>query len=323
MNSIFYCILLCAGSSGISFPNKITASNIAKGERHGKKSLLFPAVPEPHPIFWKQIYAKIGFIRKKKQKKSDKQNVDLTFSASERQVHPDDFFMPPTVFKQTACSGRMMAMRPGQAGLRSGGPSADGLDDAGRHASHDDVGWHVAGDHGTGADDGPVADADAGQDRGVRAHPDVPAQTDGRRHGVAALAARQRVVERGKNDAVAYLAAIAQIDAAMVLKLAAGVDEDVLAHMDVFPEIGIERRKDAQRGGHGAAEELGEQRPHLVHGVVGRVEPEGDAPRLVGHLVHQAVYGGRVERTARFHIFEKGGQLHAGLAGGALARRTL
>ena len=130
---------------------------------------------------------------------------------------------------------------------------------------------------------------------------------------MAALAARKGVVERGKDHAMAYLTAVADVDAAVVLKLAAGVDEHVLAHVDVFPEVGIQGRKDAQRRGHGPPEELGEQGAHLVHGVIGRVEAEGDAPRLVGHVVHEAVDGGRVERAARLDVFEKGGELHAGL----------
>ena len=48
-----------------------------------------------------------------------------------------------------------------------------------------------------------------------------------------------------------YHGIVADGHAAMVLKMAAGVDEHILAHLDVLAEIGIKRREHTERGGDG------------------------------------------------------------------------
>ena len=53
------------------------------------------------------------------------------------------------------------------------------------------------------------------------------------------------MVEGGEDDVVADLAAVANGYSPMVLEVAAGVDEDVLADVDVLSEVGVEGRKDA------------------------------------------------------------------------------
>jgi hypothetical protein len=50
--------------------------------------------------------------------------------------------------------------------------------DAGRVADDDGVRRHVLGDDGRRPDDRPVADRDAGEDRGVRPDPHVAAEDD-------------------------------------------------------------------------------------------------------------------------------------------------
>ena len=110
------------------------------------------------------------------------------------------------------------------------------------------------------------------------------------------------VVERGEDHVVSDLAPVADRHAPVVLEMAAGVDKDILAEGDVLPEIRIERRKDPQRLRHPAAEQLGEQRTHLLGRMVGRVQAERDAARLVAHLVHEAVDLLRVEAPARLYV---------------------
>ena len=58
------------------------------------------------------------------------------------------------------------------------------------------------------------------------------------------------MVERGKDHIVAYLTTVTDIDASVVLKMAAGVDEHIFTQMDVSAVVGIERRKYPKCGGH-------------------------------------------------------------------------
>lgn len=55
------------------------------------------------------------------------------------------------------------------------------------------------------------------------------------------------MVERCEHHVVSDLAIVAQRYAAVILEMAAGVDEHSLADPDLLAETGIERRKDAQR----------------------------------------------------------------------------
>ena len=118
------------------------------------------------------------------------------------------------------------------------------------------------------------------------------------------------MVERGEDHVVADLATVAERDAAVVLKMAAGVDEDSLPHGDVPAEIGVERREDPHRGIDLVSEKPREKRPHLVGRMVGAVELEGDAPRGVAHLIHETADLLRIERTARCGESQKFGEVH-------------
>lgn len=111
------------------------------------------------------------------------------------------------------------------------------------------------------------------------------------------------MVERGEDHVVANLAPVADGHPAVVLEMAAGIDEDIAADRDVAPEIGIEGRENTQRLRHPVAEKFGKQAAHLVRGVVGRIEAEGNAARLVAHPVHELVnlLGG--EGLTPLHVF--------------------
>lgn len=186
----------------------------------------------------------------------------------------------------------------------------DASDRFGRDSADDGVGRDIARYHRPCCNDGIVTDGYSLEDRGVRPDPDIPAECDRRRVGRLAVFGRKAVVERGEDDVVPDLAVVADGYATVVLKMAAGVDEYPAADMDVFAEIGVERREDAQRGSDLAAEQPGEQGPHLAGRVVSAVQLERDTPGLVAHFVHEPVDIGRVERAARLHIFQKFGECH-------------
>ena len=69
---------------------------------------------------------------------------------------------------------------------------------------------------------------------------------------------QQAVIERGKYHAVAYKSSVAYFDAALVLKVAAAVDEHIAAQLDVLAAVGVKRREKAEALFHGAAGKLRE-----------------------------------------------------------------
>ena len=110
------------------------------------------------------------------------------------------------------------------------------------------------------------------------------------------------MVERGEHHVVAYLAAVAYVDSSVVLKLAAGVDEHVVAYVDVLAEVGVHGRKHLEAASGSPSGQLGHQGVDFLLVVVCRVEPERHAARLLAHVVHQAVNLRRVERPAGLHV---------------------
>ena len=76
---------------------------------------------------------------------------------------------------------------------------------------------------------------------------------------MAAFFGCKPVIERGKDHIMPDLATVAYRDSAVILKMAAGIDEYMLAYGDVFPEIRIKRRENAKRLRYFITEQLGKQ----------------------------------------------------------------
>ena len=162
------------------------------------------------------------------------------------------------------------------------GSRFESLDDPRGHAAHHRVGRHVARHHGPGGHHRVLADGHPLQDGGVRANPHVAPHGDGGGVGGLAPCGLEEVVERGEHHAVPHLAAVAQRHAAVVLEVAAGVDEHPAPDVEVLAEIRVERREDAHRVVHPVAHQARQQAAHLVGRMVGGVQFERDAPGIVG-----------------------------------------
>lgn len=119
----------------------------------------------------------------------------------------------------------------------------DRLDNLGRDSRSNDVVGNIVGNDRPCCNDRVVADRYSLQDRSVGAYPDVFPEPDGSRIGCTPILGSHPVVERGENYVVADLASVAEGYASVVLEMAAGVDEDILADVDILPEIGVKRRK--------------------------------------------------------------------------------
>ena len=65
-----------------------------------------------------------------------------------------------------------------------------------------------------------------------------------------------------------YQATIAEPNASLVLKLTAGVDKHIVAHMDIAPKVGIERREDSEIIRNPITEQFGEYLPNFFEGML-------------------------------------------------------
>ena len=101
------------------------------------------------------------------------------------------------------------------------------------------------------------------------------------------------MIQRRDDRVVPNEAAIANVDAALVLEAAAAVDEHVLADADVLAEVGRERREKGERLRDFLAGELVQECSDFVGGVVAAIELGRDAHRFLARSVH-----GRVMRRA-------------------------
>lgn len=106
-------------------------------------------------------------------------------------------------------------------------------------ASYYHVGGNVFGDYGSCGDNGIVANSYPGGDDDVSAYPNAVADSDWGVVEVLAFCGIMDVVEGGKDYAVANEASVANEYAALVLEVAAGVDEYAFTYVGVAPEIGI------------------------------------------------------------------------------------
>lgn len=153
----------------------------------------------------------------------------------------------------------------------------DSLDETGRVAADHSTWFHVPGNHGPGGHDSAVAHGDARKQDGARAHPHIIAQPHRLRHHAAAAFDIHVVIEGGDDDIVPDEASVPDEDAALVLELAATVDEHVLAEMDVPAAVGVKRREQGEPFGNRAPRQLLHERLQLVGRVVAAVDLHADA----------------------------------------------
>ena len=121
--------------------------------------------------------------------------------------------------------------------------SLNHFDDFCRNAPDDGSGGDILGDYGTGGHDGALADGDTRQDGDIGTEPNLIADADGTELHVATAVRVLGMIDGAQGGIVAYQAVVANEDAALVLKLAPGIDERALAHHCILAEVGVERRE--------------------------------------------------------------------------------
>ena len=100
---------------------------------------------------------------------------------------------------------------------------------------------------------------------------------------------RKAMIQRSEYYVMSYLTTVTDGYTSVVLEMAAGVDEYVLTHLNVLPEIGIERGEYTQAVGHRFPEQFRQKSIHFFRGMVSAIQPESNLPGFITHSVHQFV----------------------------------
>ena len=178
------------------------------------------------------------------------------------------------------------------------------LDELGGDAADDGPRGDILGHHGTGSHDGALADGHAWQDGDIGAEPHLVLNVDGPELHVATTIGVLSVVDGAERGVVTDQAVVADVDTALVLELAAGIDKRAVAHHRVFPEVGVERREHADALGHLKAPQLGEQMADFLRLMVLVVQSDGDLLGFAARPVHEQVSLGTGDnRLARCDVF--------------------
>lgn len=124
------------------------------------------------------------------------------------------------------------------------------FDESSGHSRNNGAGFHVPGNDGPCRNNGIFTYGYAGQHDRAGTNPDIFADDYG--GGVVAVAfVRQKaMIDGGKHNPVPYQDAVADADASLILKAAAGIDENIFPYGNILSKIGIKRRKEGKRGAH-------------------------------------------------------------------------
>lgn len=112
------------------------------------------------------------------------------------------------------------------------------------------------------------------------------------------LIRRKTVIDGGQHDPVPNQRTVTDSDAALILKTATGIDEDVLSYGDIFSKISMERWKQGKRSVDGLSCQPGHAFPYLFRGMICGVQLGCNTHGLMAALQKQIV-----RFCSRIHTF--------------------
>ena len=120
----------------------------------------------------------------------------------------------------------------------------------GWNATNNRIRFYILRHHSTSSYYGSIANSHSSKNGGIGSNPDVLTNVDGSIAHTLALGRVKVVVERCQHDIVSDECALVNGDAALILELAAHVDEHPLTNNGVLATIGMERREHTYRLGN-------------------------------------------------------------------------
>ena len=182
---------------------------------------------------------------------------------------------------------------------------------AGRNAADNDSGFHIARDHSACRHNGSLSYAYSRRHRNIGAQPGIVTNDNGGWPQIAARCWGFPMIERRQRHLMSDEDAIAKDDAALILKKAACIDEDIFANVDIFPAIRMEWRKESECGVNGAARKLGHDVQDFFGRVVAAIEFRSEAQGLLCRGMHKKMrFRMCPYRLPTVHDVKKFRQLH-------------
>ena len=120
------------------------------------------------------------------------------------------------------------------------------FDEVSRYAADDGIWQDVPVHDGTGCDDGITADSDTSHYGRIGPDPGAFIQDDPAGHELTPFIRVRMMIERSQDDIMADEDIITDENAALVLELAAAIEEDMLANMDILAKICIKWWKEGK-----------------------------------------------------------------------------
>lgn len=114
------------------------------------------------------------------------------------------------------------------------------------------------------------------------------------------------MIESGQYHVVPDEGTVFNENAALVLKLAAHIDEDVFSHMDVFAAVGIEGGEQSEGLVHRPPDQLRKEGPQLLRRVVAAVYFSCDAQGFLTDAMHEQMgLAAALHRLSAVQMFQK------------------
>ena len=113
------------------------------------------------------------------------------------------------------------------------------------------------------------------------------------------------MVKGGEDHIVSDLAAITQENPSVILKVAAGIDENLLPGMDILPEIGIKGREHPQRRIDRSPEKLRQQSTYLIRRMISAIQLTGNTTGLIAHFIHKTLDIRSIKRLSGLDVCQK------------------
>ncbi len=105
-------------------------------------------------------------------------------------------------------------------------------------------------DHRSGSNNSTFAYRHTGANSHISSQPNFVLNTNRLKHHVRTMLRVGIVIDSAERGIVSNQAVITDVDAALILKLTATIDEHAFTDVGVLAAIGIERREDAERFRH-------------------------------------------------------------------------
>lgn len=144
-------------------------------------------------------------------------------------------------------------------------------------------------DYGTGGNDRIVANGDAGKDCSIGTDPDISADPDGAGKIGSPAGRMQIVIDGSQYHVVTDQGVITNVDTALILKTAAGIEENIFPDVDIHAAVGVKGWEQVEAVGNTLSGQMGYDFSDFLRCMISIVQFHGDFQGALSKRAHKAV----------------------------------